>query len=146
VGLSLPALEVSAPVLPVGTTGGTLQIPADPDEIGWWRGSVAAGSASGSTVLAGHVDTAEQGPGALYRLTDLNAGDPVTVTLADGREVPYRVEARRTYVKGEGLPEALFHTDGPAQLVLITCGGPFDERTLSYEDNVVVLAVPAAAP
>jgi hypothetical protein len=37
-----------------------------------------------------------------------------------------------------------FARDGPPRLALVTCGGPFDERTRHYRDNVVITAEPAA--
>jgi hypothetical protein len=64
---------------------------------------------------------------------------PSSVTTAHGDSFSYRVTARNSYNKN-GLPPALFATDGPARLVLITCGGSFDRSTLSYQDNVVVCA------
>jgi hypothetical protein len=37
----------------------------------------------------------------------------------------------------------LFAIDGQPQLVLITCGGDFDNATAQYDQNVVVIAAPA---
>ena len=42
------------------------------------------------------------------------------------------------------LESGLFRTDGDAQLVLITCGGPFDPVRHRYADNYVVVARPAS--
>jgi len=42
--------------------------------------------------------------------------------------------------KHQGLPAAVFSTTGPARLVLITCGGPFNAAARSYQDNIVVFA------
>ena len=38
------------------------------------------------------------------------------------------------------LPPQLWVTKGPAQLALVTCGGPFDAATGHYFDNVIVWA------
>jgi hypothetical protein len=46
------------------------------------------------------------------------------------------------YPKATGLPPAIFARDGPQQLVLITCGGPFDPSTGNYEDNIAAFATP----
>ena len=59
-----------------------------------------------------------------------------------GRTERYRIVAVRTYPKSSGLPAAAFRTAGPAQLVLITCGGPFDSSTGNYRDNIVAYAQP----
>jgi hypothetical protein len=41
------------------------------------------------------------------------------------------------------LPTGIFTQNGSRKLVLVTCGGPFDQHTHHYVDNVVVTAVPA---
>lgn len=140
--LAIPALKVQASVVPVTTSSGILGVPADPAQVGWWTGSARPGASSGSVVLDGHIDSAQAGPGALFRLADLHAADLITVTTATGARWPYTVTARRAYGKIHGLPPELFATAGAPRLVLITCGGPFDTATGSYLDNVVVFAVP----
>ena len=119
-----------------------LEVPADPAVVGWWRAGAQPGSAAGSVVLAGHVDTRADGPGALFRLAALRPGDRVVVGTATGR-VAYVVEAVHRYPKA-GLPAEVFATTGPPRLVLITCGGDFDPRTRHYAENVVVYAIPIA--
>ena len=49
-------------------------------------------------------------------------------------------------VRGDGqlaLPGEVLRARGVPRLVLITCGGPFDQVRHSYRDNLVVYAVPA---
>jgi hypothetical protein len=41
------------------------------------------------------------------------------------------------------LPTDIWSQTGKEHLVLVTCGGPFDQATRHYRDNVVVTAVPA---
>ena len=48
--------------------------------------------------------------------------------------------------RGDGqlaLPREVLRARGVPRLVLITCGGPFDQVRRSYRDNLVVYAVPA---
>jgi hypothetical protein len=141
--LIVPVLQVQAPVEPVDDHEGQLELPDNPAEVGWWTGSALPGSSSGTVVMAGHVDSAAAGPGALFRLTTLRPGDNVIVVLRDRRQLTYTINARRIYHKITGLPAELFAQEGPARLVLISCGGPFDKTTRSYRDNIVVFAVPA---
>jgi hypothetical protein len=141
--IQIPALHVDSVIAPVTSVNGTLGVPEDPMTVGWWVGAAEPGSRSGSVVLDGHVDSATRGLGAFFHLTSLSAGDLITVTTAHGDSMSYRVTARSSYDKRSGLPPALFATDGPARLVLITCGGSFDRSTSSYQDNVVVFASPA---
>ncbi|MGF1663095.1 MAG: class F sortase [Kineosporiaceae bacterium] len=142
--LRLPSRDLAAPVRPVGvTTDGTLQLPADPGEVGWWAGGAGAGAASGAAVVAGHVRTVAGGSGVLAALLDVSEGETVDLVRADGEVVPYRVRSRLSYVKEE-LPAELFTGGGPHRLVLVTCTGDVDPETGSYTRNVVVTAEPAA--
>ena len=139
----VPAIGVSAPVVPTSVDGrGALGIPEDPREVGWWSGGAAPGSPYGTTLLAGHVDSASKGLGSLVDLSRAPIGARVTVTGADGRSQSYRVVARRSYPKATLPTRELFRQDVPARLLLVTCGGQFDRSTGHYERNVVVVAVP----
>ncbi|MGY1773886.1 class F sortase [Blastococcus sp. SYSU D00813] len=143
VTVTLPASADAVPLVPVGVLpGGGLALPERPTVLGWYAAGATPGGAAGTAVVAGHVDSAEFGAGPLEGLLDLAMGDPVTVTDEAGGTHHYVVSARTSYDKS-ALPPELFRTDGPPQLALVTCGGEFDERTGSYADNVVVLAVPA---
>ncbi len=135
------ALAVDAPVTPVDVDpDGALAVPADPGVVGWWRAGARPGAGAGTVVLAGHVDTRADGPGALFRLAALRPDDRVVVETAAG-EVDYVVQGVRHYPKA-ALPAEAFDTGGSARLVLITCGGVFDRSTRRYADNVVAYAVP----
>lgn len=140
--LSLPSLGISAPVETVTVRQGALQVPEKPSHVGWWSGSALPGSASGTVVIDGHVDSASYGRGALFGLSELNSGDRLTIHAPGSTPVGYRVVARQVYVKSQGLPADLWASGGASRLVLISCGGTFDKKTLSYQDNVVVFAVP----
>jgi hypothetical protein len=127
----------AADVDPVGVDrDGRLDVPADPRRLGWWIGAARPGDAQGTVLVAGHVDTADEGRGALFRLESLPMGTAVEVTTA-GQVFRYRVTARRSYAKTR-LPADLFTTGGPPRLVLVTCGGRFREG--AYDSNVVVFA------
>jgi sortase (surface protein transpeptidase) len=146
VRVRIPALDVDAPVDPVGVTDrGVMAIPERVDRVGWYRFGPAPGARAGSVVLAGHVDSAEQGRGALFDLRSLGVGERIDLVTAAGRTASYRVTGRETIVKRRLPTERLFDRDGVPRLVLITCGGPFDEATSSYRDNLVVAADPVAA-
>lgn len=142
--LTIDALGVDAPVVPVGVDDkGDLAIPEDVNTVGWYRYGPSPGAAVGSVVIAGHVDSATQGVGELRALWNATPGMVVQVRQDGGPTVRYRVVSREIFVKGNVPLASLFSTGGAARLTLITCGGPFDEETRSYLDNVVVTAVPA---
>lgn len=145
VTIGLPSLKVTAPVVPIIVHSGALQVPADPSHVGWWNASAPAGAAAGSTVIVGHVDSAQSGPGAFYRigLGYLKAGDTVTLTASAGTVFTYHVYAQQVLPKNRGIPATVFEATSQPRLVLITCGGPFDKAHGTYLDNIVVYASPA---
>lgn len=139
--LSLPALGIDAAVDPVAVTNGALGVPADVHRLGWWSNGALAGAAVGTTVIDGHVDSATDGPGALFRLASTPVGATIDLTSPRGT-VRYVVQARRSYPK-TALPVDLFTQTGPARLALITCGGSFDVTHRHYSDNIVIYATPS---
>ncbi len=142
VALAVPALDVEAPVDPVGVRDdGQMAIPDDVGRVGWYRFGPAPGS-GGATVLAGHVDDREQGLGELAALREAEVGTEVLVTDATGGTTRWRVVSREQVDK-QALPvDRLFAREGPPRLVLVTCGGEFVPERGGYESNVVVVAEP----
>lgn len=125
---------------PVGADG-SLVVPEDVSELGWWIGSSPMGARQGTTLIAGHVDSAEQGLGVFAELRNLRGGDELIVQDGLGGEHVFRVRELQQVSKS-ALPAELFATDGPRALALVTCSGPFDEQTRSYQDNLIVWADP----
>jgi hypothetical protein len=137
------SLGIDAPVVPVGVdTTAAVEVPTDAAVAGWYRHGPVPGEA-GSAVVTAHVDTRGQGPGAFFRLRDARPGATVSITDEEGASRDFTVTGVRSYPK-TGLPvDRLFSRTGEPVLALITCGGAYDTATRSYEDNVVVYAVPA---
>jgi LPXTG-site transpeptidase (sortase) family protein len=140
VALSFEAIGVSlASVVEVGVDpAGEMEIPAA-DEVGWYRHGPVPGE-PGSAVLAAHISWNGR-DGVFRHLTRAEPGQRFTVAFADDRLSEYEVVAVRQYPKDE-LPDEIFVTTGEPQVVLITCGGSFNRALDSYDDNVVVYAVP----
>jgi hypothetical protein len=139
----LAARGIDAPVYDVGidTRSGALAIPKDIDRVAWWRDGAAPGSSKGAILLAGHVDSAKRGAGAFYALKNARRGDTVSVTSDDGKTRSYRVSTT-TRVRKAALPESIYSRSGRRRLVLVTCGGPFNEAIGHYRDNLIVTAYP----
>ncbi len=116
---------------------GEMSIPP-PREVGWYRYGPLPGGA-GSAVLAGHIASGGI-DGAFRHLDRLEPGDPVEVTLSDGRLLRFVVTDTVQVGKTELPFDELFARSGPPKLALITCGGEFDYSARSYRDNVVVVA------
>jgi hypothetical protein len=154
--LSIPSIGTDAPVFPEGATGpdgGALTIPDDIHDVGWWDGvwqspngavheKVAQPGQPGVALIAGHIDSAVQGDGALYRLQQVKPGASITVT-GQGNSVTKWTVTRLQVVLKSDLPSDLFVDSGPARLAVVSCGGPFDAATGHYLDNVIAWAVPA---
>jgi hypothetical protein len=141
VALAIPAIGVTARVVPEGLgPGGTLGIPP-PDQVGWYDRGPAPGQ-SGTTVLAGHID--DNGvPGALLRLNEVQVGAAIRVTTAAGRVAAYTVTHRELLPQPELAGSGLLSQQGAPELVLVSCGGAYDAATHLYLDNIVVVATPA---
>jgi hypothetical protein len=148
-GLAAPpaVLNVGATRLPIDpaalTADQRMQLPPTVHRVAWWSYGAAPGDAEGTAVLAGHVDTRDEGIGPLASLAALRPGDPVSVTDHSGGRHQYVVKALRSYPTGQ-LPHDLFTTAGAPRLALITCAGEWNRHSRAYERNLVVWAVPAA--
>ncbi len=139
VELILPGRE-KAKVEPVSTVDGELQVPKDVEHLGWWDGSSWLNDPFGSTVIAGHVDSATEGLGFFAQLLRVEKGDRVQVRGAAGQRQTFTVTSVRT-VKQNALADdsrALTQT-GDHRLVLITCTGVYRQGR-GYESNLVVTA------
>jgi hypothetical protein len=133
----------TAPVVASGVhPDGSLVIPDDPATVGWWTGGALAGDVYGSVVVAGHVDSARYGLGAMARLKTLGVGQLVELR-AGSQRLQYRVTARQEYPQAELAARSdPFRQDIAPRLVLITCGGAFDPKRHRYQDNLIIFAEP----
>ena len=137
--LAIPAAGIDAPIVPLGLNpDGTLAVPADFGAAGWYRLGPRPGK-PGAAVIVGHVDSTS-GPAVFYRLGRLVPGDLVRVSWPKGTSVRFRAYAVREYAKSAFPTSLVYGSTRAPELRLVTCGGPFDESTRHYLDNVVVFA------
>ncbi len=141
--LAIPAIGVRSPLLYLGLDAkGAMETPQpgrDYNKAGWYRHSPSPG-ALGPAVIAGHVDSAKEGPSVFYRLGSLRRGNEVMVTRADGSVAVFAVTEVRRYPKSRFPSQLVYGNTDHAALRLITCGGPFDRDARNYLDNIVVYA------
>jgi LPXTG-site transpeptidase (sortase) family protein len=134
--------SIDLPVVPVGVADdGGMKLPSTAYAIGWYSFGARPADRSGTTVLAGHVDTRKEGLGPLAALRAVDRGAKITLTAADGTARRYRVDEVRAIRKARVPLESIFSREGEERLVVITCGGPYD-RSTGYRDNVIVTARP----
>jgi hypothetical protein len=143
----VPPVEVAVPAIGVRSglvglrlnTDGSLQVPSDYAQAGWYSQGPAPGDVGQPAVIVGHVDSTN-GPAVFFKLRELHNGDPVLVRRADGTSVRFVVYRAAQYPK-EGFPaQQVYAPDPDAELRLITCTGDFDRATGHYLGNYVVYA------
>ena len=135
-------IDATSSAVAIDTAQGVLGVSPNIHRTGWWADGATPGDKTGAVLIAGHVDKANAGPGAFFHLKDAKAGDKVEVATAGGRTFTYMVVSVKSYLKAK-LPTDVWSRRGQARLVLVTCGGPFDQKTKHYRDNIVLTAVPA---
>lgn len=154
--LVIPSIGTNAQVIPEGSTGpngGAFDVPTSVHVVGWWDGvwksptgtvleKVPHPGDPGVALLAGHIDSATQGHGALYGLQQIKNGADIFVYDNKGKVTKWKVTSLKVIIKS-ALPKSLYVSSGPPQLAIVSCGGPFIAATGHYRDNVVAWAVPA---
>lgn len=133
----------SAPIVTASTVDGQLRVPERVADVGWWDGGAEIGDPFGSIVIAGHIDSINQGLGFFARLPSLRVGEQVTTRGPKGEKAVFRIY-RIDVVRKAALAtnSAAFGQSGASRLVLITCTGHFDRAHGGYDSNLVVLAKP----
>jgi sortase (surface protein transpeptidase) len=142
VSLKIPAIGVTSSLLQLGLNKDrTVQVPplSKDSKAGWYTGSPTPGEL-GPSLLLGHVDSAEYGPGVFFKLGALHQGDTVDVTRADSTVAVFRIDRVASFPKDHFPTLEVYGDTSNAQLRLITCGGKFDFSARSYESNIVVFA------
>ena len=138
--IRIPRLEVEASIIPLGLQDdGSIEVPEDPDQAGWWLGGPEPGE-TGPAVILGHVDSQEEGPAVFFYLQYLDPGDQIHIDRVDGSTITYVVEATERHNKDEFPTDAVYGPTDQPTLRLVTCGGDFDFGVRTYEDNVIVFA------
>ncbi|MFD9511371.1 class F sortase [Streptomyces mirabilis] len=136
----IPAIQVDAPVVPVGLdSAGWVDAPP-PDNAnlaGWFTGAVSPGE-KGTAVIVGHVDNM-RGPAVFYGLGSLKKGNRVEVQRKDGKTATFEIYGVDVFAKNNFPGDRVYGSKGTPELRVITCGGGFSKQH-GYDGNVVVFA------
>jgi hypothetical protein len=138
--VSIPAIRVDAPILPVGLDADGwvgAPPPEDPNLAGWFTGAVSPGE-KGTAVLVGHVDN-QQGPAVFYALGALKKGNLVEVARKDGKTAVFEIYGVEVFAKNNFPGDRVYASKGAPELRVITCGGGFSKQN-GYDGNVVAFA------
>jgi Sortase domain len=139
VRLRIPSIAVDTGLERLGLNGdGTIEVPADPREAGWYTNGPSPGE-QGPAVVLGHLDSAT-GPAVFSRLAALRPGGQVVLTREDGSTVTFRVERVATFPVDRFPSDQVYGATPDPELRLITCGGQFSLAQRRYLSNVVVFA------
>ncbi|MDQ6850493.1 MAG: sortase [Actinomycetota bacterium] len=117
----------------------TVQVPPlnKVGDAGWYKYSPLPGEV-GPSIILGHINSAQYGPGVFVRLGEMRRGDLITIVRADHKTAVFRADQIAEYPKSRFPTRAVYgNTDG-AKIRLITCGGKFNSSTRSYLDSIVV--------
>ena len=137
--IDIPAIGTTSSLIQLGLNlDGSLEVPTDFGQAGWFSGGVAPGE-NGPAVIAGHVDS-YKGPAIFAKLDLLKPGDRIRIARADGVKVEFVVTRIDQYPKDYFPTDQVYGPTTEPELRLITCGGVFDEQTKSYKANTVVYA------
>jgi hypothetical protein len=141
---------------------GTLFVPDDPKTVSWASEDAAPNDSRGTVILTSHVNFVLNGSLVVGAFADLaeyartSVGKTFTVTMSNGAKWKYRVIAGREYNKEQlagdpNLRKDLYNQTAQygepgaprsSRLLLVSCGGAFDNATGEYEDNVFLYALP----
>jgi len=134
--VSIPALKVESDVIDLGLqSDGTMQVPPDAQDTGWYTNSPVPGR-PGPAVLAAHVDwKGKKGPFA--RLGELKQGDQVVVESVDGGKATFAIDRVETHSKDAFPSDAVYSDTDKPEIRLVTCGGSYDAAAHSYRSNVI---------
>ena len=144
--LRLPS-GTEVPVEAVSSKGdGELAVPDDVRHAGWWRGGSRIGDPFGSTLVAGHVDSATQGLGRFAELLAIRPGQVVLVRTHGLRQA-FRVTSLQLVAQGTlSRHPWIYAVDGPRRLTLVTCAPPYVPAGGGYQNLAVVTARPLGDP
>lgn len=142
--LIIPKLSVDAGFQYNGLkSDGTMEIPNNVTDVGWFTGSVHPGN-KGVAVVTGHVAQIRGGvmtkSGVFKKLNELRPGDGLYVTNDRGVTTTFVVRESRNYDPLADATDVFTAKDDGAHLNLITCEGVWNQTQLSYSQRLVVFA------
>ncbi|MCP3764920.1 class F sortase [Domibacillus sp. A3M-37] len=135
--VEIPAIGVKAAIEPVGILeNGQMGVPKEVNNVGWFEPGIKPGNV-GNAVLAGHVDS-KKGPTVFFDLKKLEKGDQVIVKDAEGKQLVFVVQAKKSYERNSAPINEVFGSSNEKKLNLITCTGRFNRSEGTHEERLVV--------
>ncbi|MEV8046957.1 class F sortase [Streptomyces griseoluteus] len=137
--LRIPKIGVDAPftALVLASNGQLEPPPAGNTNLVGWYGKGASPGETGTSVIAGHVDTATSAA-VFANLDDLAPGDHFSVERADGNTADFVVDSADTFAKDDFPSQRVYANAKRPEVRLITCAGDYDHSAKDYTENLVV--------
>lgn len=137
--LVIPRLSIDANIHPVGLVDGTISAPTNAWDVGWYSSSALPGK-QGTLLFDGHVNDTLNSPGVFAKLHTLRQADEIRIERGDKTVLDYQVkEVRQAALKDVDMSLLLSAEPGEERLVLITCGGAYDQARQTYSDRVIII-------
>ncbi len=136
--IEVPAIDARSELMLLGVdaANGVEEPPeTSPGIAGWYKYSPVPGQ-RGAPVILGHINGDGQ-RGVFADLVSIEPGDEVFVDLTDGTRVTYRIDRVQQIAKTVFPTQAVYGPVGGSEIRLVSCGGPFDDGTGHYLDNVI---------
>ena len=137
--ISVPAIDVESEVMQLGLQdNGLIEVPPYQygSPAGWYVHSPTPGEL-GPSVILGHRNGLEGGPGIFADLPQIQLGDSVEVTRQDGTRATFTIYRTDLVDKGEGFPTLdVYGNTAEPEIRLITCDG-LNSETGILEDNFI---------
>jgi hypothetical protein len=139
VRVRIPSINVDSPLLLLDRNpDGTIQLPPDLAEAGWYRRGVAPGDL-GTAVIMGDVGSVSV-PGVFSRLSRIRSGDEIRIQRSDSSELLF-VARRSLAFSPSAFPAAeVYRGGGGPELRLFTCGATAAPGGSPTTSEVVVFA------
>ncbi len=143
--VSIPAIGANSELVELGLEAdGSLQVPVDFNQAGWFRDGSVPGE-KGPAVIAGHLDSV-LGPAIFSKLSLLKPGDVVRILRKDSKVLTFHVTRIDNFPKEYFPSDQVYGPTDVSELRLITCGGSFNSKAHSYNGNTVVYALLDSTP
>jgi len=124
--IAIPSIGVDAAVQAMGRDPQNYpEVPDSGSDVAWYTFTAPPGRGS-NAVFSGHVDWyywGKPGEGVFYHLRELQIGDEITVDLADGNQVRYRVTGNVAVAYDDPDVVKVMDPTSKDVVTLITCGG-----------------------
>ena len=141
-GVAIPAIGVNAPTTVVGINSkNEIGTPANIHYASWYEGSSSLLDKAGTSIIVGHKGT-DRNPGVFAKLSRVQAGADIFVTMGDGAVISYKVASLQIIEpeKMDMMKYLSYLGNTKRVLYLMSCDGSYDGKTYTYSKRVIVKA------